>query len=380
MRKLFTSIAVIFLLVGPVFAADMEVKPEGRIYFNLNYNISGYPDWDERAGNNDFTEFELDRAYLGLKAKFGDQWTARITGDVTRFEQTEVEPLYDDNGDLVDVDVSEKTGPYTYYVKYAYANYQPFNAFGIRLGAMPTPFIDRYEDAWGYRFVEKTPSDRVKWDSSSDLGAGILGEFPGNYGSYIVMVRNGEGYKKPETDSGKAAHARLLVRPLQINEATKDLQLTGAYRYERVEREDPEVTSHMINALLSYKYMFTERWGINFGAGYDHLVTETDIEGEDAITGQIIHGYGVFYMPYSLALFGRVDMVDPDLNNDKDTHGYQDEHTYILGGISVEPVNNIAFALDYKSTRYTEEVEDDNGNKVVKAADSFIYIHTKIKF
>ena len=361
--------------------AALEVKPTGRIYTDFNYNLSGYPVWDSRFEKNDYAEFALSRAYIGVLATFSDHWSALVTGDIFRPTYTKVEPVYDENnGELVDVVVTEQEGPYTYYVKYAYGQYQPFDPFGCRFGIMPTPFINRYEKAWGYRYVEKTPSDRVKWDSSADAGFAFLGEFPGNIGSYFAMVRNGEGYKNPERDSGKAAQFRLLLTPFQISDATRQLQLTSSFRYERVTREEPETTSMMLNALLSYKVMFSGGWGINLGGGYDWLSTETDIDGDDTIIGQIFHGYGVIYFPYNLALFGRVDVFDPDTLNDQDTHGYQDESTFLLAGVSIDPVKNVAFALDVKRTSYTEEVVNNEGNTETLPPDTFLFVHSKFKF
>lgn len=372
-------IVVIFALTTSAYA--IEVKPTGRIYANFNYNLSGYPDWDSRHKNNDYAEFALARAYLGVKAKITDSWSAVVVGDVARPTYTEVEPVYDETtGDLVDVEVTEEEGPYTYYVKYAYGQYQPYEPVGFRFGIMPTPYIDRYEKAWGYRYVEKTPSDRVKWDSSADAGLALLGNLS-KYGSYYAMVRNGEGYKHPENDSGKAAHFRLLLTPFQMSAATRNLQLTTAFRYERNQRQDPKITSMMANSLLSYKYMFNDDWGINLGAGFDWMTTETDIDGDDAITGQIIHGYSVVYFPYNLALFARVDLYDPDLENDKDTHGYQDESTFLLAGISIDPVpEKVAFALDVKQTIFAEEVIDDNGDEVTKNPDTYLFLHGKFTF
>ena len=382
MTKRVTEVLVfligVFLAVG---AMAFDVKPTGRIYANFNYNLSGYPDWDSRVGNNDYAEFALARAYLGVEAAFTDDWSAVVVGDISRPTYVEVEPVYDEgSGDLTDVEVTEEEGPYTYYVKYAYGQYQPFDPFGFRFGIMPTPYIDRYEKAWGYRYVEKTPSDRVKWDSSADAGLAFLGKFPGNVGSYYAMIRNGEGYKNPENDSGKAGHVRVLLTPFQMSQASKHFQLTSSFRYERQQRQDPEITTMMANALLSYKLMFTSDWGINFGAGYDWMSTETDVEDTDTIVGQIIHGYGVVYMPYKLALFGRADLLDPDIENDEDTHGYQDESTYVLAGISVDPIKNISFALDVKRTSYTAEVQNDEGETVTLHPDTYLFVHSKFKF
>lgn len=389
MGKILGSLAAMIILFFSTVAVDaLEVKPTGRIYTHFNYNLSGYPDWDSRSAENDFAEFALERAYLGVSAKFSDQWSALVVGDISRLDEQEVTPIYeeetDDNGDttlqLVDVEVKKKKGSYGYYVKYAYGQYQPFEALGFRLGSSPTPFIDQYEKAWGYRYVEKTPSDRVKWDSSADLGLVVYGDLPKGLGSYYTMIRNGEGYKKPEIDSGKAGQVRLLLTPLQMHEAVKNLQLTAAYRFEKEERQDPDVANHMVNLLLSYKYKFFQDWGVNFGAGYDWKLEKSDQDDADDITGMIVHGYAVFYFPHKLALFGRLDWYDPDIENDKDSHGYRDETTYVLGGLSIDPIKNIALAVDVKHMIYNTEIGNDKDRLENMHPDTNLYMHANFKF
>ena len=382
-RKLFWLVIVTWLTLAPVVLA-FEVKPTGRIYVNYNYNISYYPDWDDRAKNNFYGEFALARAYLGVSAKFSQHWSALVVGDIYRPTFLEVNPEYDeDTGDLVDVTVDEEKGPYMYYVKYAYGQYQPFESFGFRLGSLPTPSIDRYEKAWGYRYVEKTPSDRAKWDSSADLGVAFKGEFPGGTGSYYAMFRNGEGYKHPEGNTGKAGHVRVLLKPFQMNSATKNLQLTMSYNYDRKEMHSPLLSTQLINLLLSYKYKVDAGYGINLGVGNDWLLTSTDDENPNVINekaGRIVHAYGVVYFPYHLSLFGRLDWVDPDIKNDEKTHGYKDESIFIVAGISLDPVKNVSFALDMKRTSYMAEVENDNGGTETKHPDTTLFLHTKFKF
>jgi len=382
-RRLVLVLVMIFLANLSVAALAFEIKPTGRIYANVNYNLSNFPMWDDRHGDNDFMEFALARAYLGVKATFSEQWFATVVGDIYRPTFSKTTPVYDDNGDLIDVEVKDKKGPYSYYVKYAYGQYTPFESFGFRIGCLPTPFIDRYEKAWGYRYVEKTPSDRVKWDSSADLGLAFMGKLPGGTGSYYAMVRNGEGYKTPESDTGKAAHLRLLLKPFQGSSATGNLQLTASYNYDLKTVDDPRLETQMVNILLSYKVMFGDNYGLNFGIGNDWLLTSTDEKGDGVIhemTSAIAHAYGVIYFPHKIALFGRADWLDPDRKNDEDTHGYQDENLYLLGGVSIDPIKNIAFALDIKHTEYAAKVVNDKGGEVTKPAQTLLFLHSKFKF
>jgi hypothetical protein len=376
MRSVTMVLLAAMLLVASatgVWAA--EVTPEGRIFAGFSYNVSSYPDWDSRYGDNDFNAFEISRAYLGFKAKLSDSWFARVTGDVTRLKTSEA--VYDDTGALVDVETTE--GIYAYYLKYAYGDYVPYSAFGVRFGQVQTAFIEYFDKAFGYRYLVKSPSDQWKFDTSADLGLALHGKFPANYGSYYVIARNGEGYKHPEENKGKGIQAAVQLMPLASFEAGKGLQIVGSMMQNNESASDPDVDTTLINALIAYKYMFTDAWGLNLGGGYG-LRTVADDSVQDDIQSTIAHGFAVVYLPQHFGLFARADMHDPDTNNDKTTHGYQDEETMVLGGVSFDPIKNVSLALDYRTTRYTAEVVDDNGDTVTKSADAFAGIHAQVKF
>jgi len=364
------ALLLVFSFVGSALAA--EVKPEGRIFAHYMYNLSGYPDWDERYGNNDYNEFAMSRAYLGFKAAFNDQWSARITADITRIDEVEG---VDADGNVITAD-----GLYNYYLKYAYGNFAPYEFFAIRFGQCQTAWIDMYSGVWGYRYVAKTPSDLWKLDTSSDLGVAIHGDFPGGYGNYYAMLRNGEGYKHPEVNKGKAFQVRLALTPLQMNDYTRGLMIAGAYMMDNDNPSDPDIDTTLVDLMIAYNAMFGGGWGINLGGAYFMRTVATDVDGADDINSTVINGFGTLYMPYHLALFGRYDMFDPDTENDEDTHGYQDEQSLLIVGISFDPIKNIKLALDYQTTMYTAEVMDDEGEEVTKPSDSFLFIHTMLKF
>jgi hypothetical protein len=374
-KRFVVSILLLLALAWAAAAQAVELTPEGRIFGEFTYNISNYPDWDSRHGDNDLNQFQINRAYLGLKAKFNDQWSARITADVARFDQ--LAPVYDDNGALVDV--KSKKGPYMFFLKYAYGDYRPSDFFGLRFGMLQTAYIDAYDETFGYRYVIKSPSDLWGFDTSADLGAAALGDL-GGYGGYYLVVRNGEGYKSPESNKGKAIQARITLTPLPMSEATKGLQLVAAYLYNNVQPSDPRLTTTVLNTLLSYKVMFNQDWGLRLGFGYDLMVASTDAPGADNITSTIIHGFGALQMPLGFGLFGRVDRFDPDTANDKKTHGYRDEQTMVLGGVSYTPLPNLDFAFDYRRVMYTAHELDNQGNDVTQPADAFLGVQCQVRF
>ena len=353
---------VVLAWVGTA-AADIIVEPTGRIYVNWHMNISGYPDWDARKATDDQSTFEATRAYLGLRAKFGADWSAVVMADA---------------GQQTTPKVTDQKGPYNFFIKYAYGQWQPKPYIGLRLGAQPVPYISKVEDAWGYRWIDKVPIDRVGWDSSADWAFAAYGDFPQNYGGYMVMVRNGEGYNKPDLDAGKAFHMDVRLTPAPGNDLTKNLQLLLAYRLATVQVHKPGIASNLFDGLVSYQAMFGNDLGISVAVGADWLQSQTN--GTHAVVCRIIHGWFTFYLPAGFALFDRVDYWDPDVKNDKKTHGYRDEQTYELAGVSYTPVKGVDLALDYRGNFYDAKVKDKQGKETVKAPDHFFYANAQFKF
>ena len=65
----------------------------------------------------------------------------------------------------------------TPYVKDAWVKWT-HGTHAVSFGLVPTPSFEYVETVWGYRSVEKTPFDLLRWDSSRDLGVlaqGALG-------------------------------------------------------------------------------------------------------------------------------------------------------------------------------------------------------------
>jgi hypothetical protein len=218
----------------------------------------------------------------------------------------------------------------------------------------------------------------VGWDSSADLAFAAYGDFPGGYGGYMAMVRNGEGYNKLDLDQGKAFHADVRLTPAPGNEYAKGLHLLLAYRVATVQAHDPGIASQMFDGLLSYQVALPHNLGINVAVGYDWLSTEKS--GAPVIVGSIVHGWFTLGLPAGFAVFARMDYYDPDLKNDKDAHGYRDEQTYELAGVSYAPIKGVDLALDYRANAYDAKVADDAGRERRKAADQLVTFNAQFKF
>ncbi len=88
----------------------------------------------------------------------------------------------------------------------------------------PRQRFEFVESVWGYRSVEKTPLDLLRWDNSRDIGLLAQGALGGRT-RYSVQVGNGSGVNG-ETDRAKAFRAALrheFIKGLTV-EGYADLQ------------------------------------------------------------------------------------------------------------------------------------------------------------
>jgi len=387
-KRLVLAISILaaasLFFAGPAFS-DVEVKPEGKVFAHYYYNISGYPDWYEKAAENDYNGFELSRVYFGAKVNLAEHWSMRVLSDIARESSYEIEAIdEDEDGETDDYELSEnkKTGKFGVYIKYAYLDYAPHESFAVRGGLHQTPWVGFVDKYWGYRFVAKSLTDKNKLDTSADLGLSLHGKLPGGFGGYQAGVFNGEGYKHPEENEGKAGHLRVNLTPLSMVDALKGLTLAGAVRYEKID-PDIEHTGNLYTALVHYKYEIND--DMDVGVGFEFAgATETPIrnaEDEEIVESMGYSIFGRFSFPYGLALFGRYDFFDPDTENDEDADiGWQDEESFMVAGISYKPTKKVTLALDYQVTGYTEEIQDDEGEDTTKPGDAFIYVNSEFKF
>ena len=143
---------------------------------------------DHRDALEDQNGFWFRRIYLTYDQKFSEAFSMRL-----RLEMNSP-------GDF---STSQRLTP---YVKDAWVKWTNGN-HAVLFGIVPTPSFEFVESVWGYRSVEKTPLDLLRWDSSRDTGLLAQGALGGRT-RYSVQVGNGSGVNG-ETDSAKALRAAL---------------------------------------------------------------------------------------------------------------------------------------------------------------------------
>ena len=185
----------------PQTAADETKKAEpswkiSGLMFGDYYWVAA----DHRDALEDQNGFWFRRIYLTYDQKFSESFSMRL-----RLEMNSP-------GDFL---ASQRLEP---YVKDAWVKWTKGN-HAVLFGIVPTPSFEFVESVWGYRSVEKTPLDLLRWDSSRDTGVLAQGALGGRT-RYSVQVGNGGGVNG-ETDQTKAFRGALR------HEVAKGLTVEG---------------------------------------------------------------------------------------------------------------------------------------------------------
>ena len=150
-------------------------------------------------GTRSASQFQLERAYLTVKAKIGDRTGLRLTSDMYR--------PGGNNG-------------YTMRVKFAYLQYDYWmNGEGLmgtnaqlRLGMQQT-VINETEESYWPRYVAKLAIERAGFLAPADLGVSTTISTGSHIAELFAEVTNGPGYTTPENDRFKDYSARLTLTP-----------------------------------------------------------------------------------------------------------------------------------------------------------------------
>ena len=213
-RRLTTIAFISLVLFGAGRAAFAQAPPSGpppqtvsdeAKKAEASWKISGlmFGDYfwfatDHRDAIEDQNGFWFRRIYLTYDQKFSESFSMRL-----RLEMNSP-------GDFTS---SQRLTP---YVKDAWVKWTK-GKHAVLFGIVPTPSFEYVESVWGYRSVEKTPLDLLRWDSSRDTGLLAQGALGGRT-RYSVQVGNGSGVNG-ETDQVKAFRGSLrheIVKGLTV--------------------------------------------------------------------------------------------------------------------------------------------------------------------
>ena len=205
-----------------------NTKLSGRMYFDFT-NIDQK---DSDSGKTDKSGIGMDvkRFYLGVDHKFNDIWSLSLT---------------------TDFNYSSSDGQTSLFVKKAYVQGKFDDAAVLRIGSTDMPWIPFAEKYYGFRYVENTLTDRLKYGNSADWGLHLGGDIGASKSfNYAVAVVNGRGYKNPGRSKGVDFEGRIGFVPFE-----NMVVAVGGYRGHRgqeLENLDAPHTAERGDIMVAY--------------------------------------------------------------------------------------------------------------------------------
>ncbi len=183
------AIGVVSLLGASFAQADEDTKVGGRLFTDVT-SIDAKTNGVKTATSG--VGIDVKRAYLAIDHKFDDIWSANVTTDFQ----------YVGNDGVTNV-----------YIKKAYVQAKLSDALVFRAGSADLPWVPFVEGLYGYRFLENTLTDRLKFGTSADWGVNANGK-AGDLLNYSVSVVNGGGYKNPTRTDSMDVEGRIGFMPV----------------------------------------------------------------------------------------------------------------------------------------------------------------------
>ena len=317
-----------------------DAKVGGVIYFR----------WQKytQSGGTNFSNFDIDRAYINFTKKLDWEAAVRVTLDVARLDTSKL-------------DTSKKSQNFFDYVKYAYVD-MPVSAvssplsLSARLGLQQTVWIDWEDKILNLRFIAKSIVDNEGVMSSADFGVGALGKVSlANMPEveYHAAWQNGSGYKSSESDDRKNVSLRLNSTVYQ-NDTLGSIIIGGFGNVAGLTSSGTDASStKQVGALVAYKH--------KLGTAYYEYLYGT------GILGYSLGGIYNFYPRFNL--FVRADHYDPNrsvANNELDRSFF---------GMIYDWGKDIRLALDLQSVTGGSAAAISAG-----VTTSALYLHTLVSF
>lgn len=170
-----------------------DTSISGKMYVDFTHVSQRNSD----TGNTDKSGTGLDvkRFYLGIEHNFNDTWSANLT---------------------TDFNYVSNDGQTNLLVKKAYLQGKFDQALVFRAGSADMPWVGFVENYYGFRYVENTITDRLKYANSADWGLHLGGDIgAGKSLNYAVSVVNGNGYKDPSRGKGVDVEGRVGFMPFE---------------------------------------------------------------------------------------------------------------------------------------------------------------------
>jgi hypothetical protein len=294
----------------------------GKMFFDF----TSIDDKNSDKGKSDKSGIGLDvkRFYLGVDHKFNDIWSANLT---------------------TDFNYASSDGQTSVFVKKAYVQGKFDDAAVFRVGSSDMPWIPFAEKYYGFRYVENTITDRLKYGNSADWGLHLAGDIGASKSlNYAVSVVNGNGYKNPGRSKGVDFEGRVGFVPFE-----NMVVAVGGYsghRGQETENIDAAHTAERGDFMLAYASK-----AFRLGAEYFTAKNWNNVLSPLADKADGYSVWGSVAVADNVNLFARYDNAKLSKSLDRDA-----KDTYYNAGVEYQVTKGFKLAGVWKHGKVDKSV------------------------
>ena len=299
-----------------------NTKLSGKMFFDF----TSIDDKNSDKGKSDKSGIGLDvkRFYLGVDHKFNDIWSANLT---------------------TDFNYASSDGQTSVFVKKAYVQGKFDDAAVFRVGSSDMPWLPFAEKYYGFRYVENTITDRLKYGNSSDWGLHLAGDIGASKSlNYAVSVVNGNGYKNPGRSKGVDFEGRVGFIPFE-----NMVVAVGGYsghRGQETENIDAAHTAERGDFMLAYASK-----AFRLGAEYFTAKNWNNVLSPLADKADGYSLWGSVAVADNVNLFARYDSAKLSKSLDRDA-----KDTYYNAGVEYQVTKGFKLAGVWKHGKVDKSV------------------------
>lgn len=304
------------------------------------------------------TGFDAKRFYLSVDHKFDDVWSANLTTDAQYSSSTTA-----GSGGVTEV-----------FIKKLYLQYKLDDAFVVHAGSYTSPWAPFVEGLYGYRYIEKTQTDRLGFANTADWGLNASGTAADKKLVYSASVVNGGGYKNPSRSKDVDFEGRIGVLPVSwltlgagfysghLGQVTA---VNSGFAQNTATRWDLTAGVNIVGFRVGAEYFDAKNYkaasaltgSLGGPAGVVIATSATGTVVSDEASG--VSTWASYNFTNEVSVFGRYDQAK--LSKKVDT-GLKD--TYFNVGVAYKPYKPLDLALVYKHEKV------DHGLVSISGADA----------
>jgi hypothetical protein len=318
--------------------------------------------------------FDIKRFYLIVDHKFDEIWAANLTTDAQYLADKTTKVLTSVGPPPASTTVTTSAGTAgvsEVFIKKLYLQATLSDGLVLHAGSYTSPWAPFVEGLYGYRWIEKTQTDRLGYANTADWGLNASGKLGGSVFTYSLSIVNGGGFKNPSRSKYVDYEGRVGVTPIswltfgagfysghlgQINTSNQDFHKNTASRW------DVAVGVHAAGFRVGAEYFEAKNYksanpttGVyNVSAITSNSTTAPLSDKADGVSVWSSYDFNALW-----SVFARYDQAKPS----KDVVDALKD-TFFTVGVGVKPRKGVDLALVYKD----EKVE--NGQISVSGADA----------